>query len=385
MELSVVIPSLNEEATIEETLKQVWEGIRLAGGSGEIVVVDSSSDRTAQIAEACGARVIRSPKKGLGQAYIDAVPHLRGKYIVMGDADCTYDFREIPLFTQKLAEGYEYVMGTRTRGVIERGAMPWLHRYFGNPVTTWLLNVLVNTRFSDIHCGLRAMTAEALRRIDIQSPSWEYASEMVLKSGLLKLKSCEIPIHFYRDKPGRQSHHRRLGWFSPWYAGWLNVKIMLLYAPDKTIIQPGFAFLAAGLALIFLQVRGPVALGRITLSTNFMLLGLTVAILGFSCIQMGVLSLTFSECNRFHRSRMTAVLLDHFTYRNGVVLGAVFVAGGLFLTSSLAAEWVRNGFRLAHLPWYSVTGFMFIVFGIQTLLFTLVYQAFLLGRQSRGS
>src|ERR671911_367950 len=154
-ELSIVIPALNEELTVGEFVDWCKRGLEKAGIEGEIVIVDSSDDSTAEIALAHGARVLKTPRRGLGRAYIDAIPYIRGQYVLMGDADCTYDFRELAPFVECFRAGYEYVMGSRWRGSIEPGAMPRLHQYLGTPVTTWILNSLYGSRFSDIHCGMR--------------------------------------------------------------------------------------------------------------------------------------------------------------------------------------------------------------------------------------
>ena len=178
-ELSIVIPALNEERNISEFVSWCRQGLERANIRGEILIVDSSTDSTADLSLRGGARVLKTPKRGLGRAYIDAIPYIRGKYIIMGDADCTYDFREIEPFVDKFRQGFEYIMGSRFRGFIEPQSMPALHRYLGTPVTTWVLNVLYATRFSDIHCGMRGITRDALLRINLSSQSWEYASELV--------------------------------------------------------------------------------------------------------------------------------------------------------------------------------------------------------------
>jgi len=188
-ELTILIPAMNEELTVGDFVAWCHEGIREAGVVGEILIVDSSTDRTAEIALEGGARVLRTPRRGLGRAYIDALPYVRGRYVVMGDADCTYDFRQVGLFVKALQDGNEYAMGSRWRGSIEPGAMPKLHQYFGTPITTWALNVLFGSRFSDIHCGMRGITRDALLRMGLVSQSWEYASEMVLKSVRMGLKA----------------------------------------------------------------------------------------------------------------------------------------------------------------------------------------------------
>ncbi len=209
-ELSIVIPALNEELTIAQFVDWCMEGLRQANVKGEILIIDSSTDSTPEIAVAKGARVLKAPKRGLGRAYIDALPYIRGRYVLMGDADCTYDFRILGPFMEKFHEGHEYVMGSRFRGYIEPGSMPPLHQYFGTPITTWLLNFLYSSHFSDIHCGMRGITRDALYRMDLQSQSWEYASEMVLKSVRMELRTAEVPVRFLKDQEGRFSHHKRV-------------------------------------------------------------------------------------------------------------------------------------------------------------------------------
>jgi len=244
--LSIIIPALNEESVISEFMDWANEGIAKACVSAEVMIVDSSSDRTPEFALAKGARVLKTPVRGLGRAYQDALGYARGRYILMGDADCTYDFREVEPFMRRFEEGYEFVMGSRFKGTIEAGAMPALHRYFGTPLATFILNFLYGSSFSDIHCGMRGVTREGLERIDIQSQSWEYASEMVVKSVRLGLKTVEVPVRFYKDRHGRVSHHKRMGWFSPWYAGWINLRAMLIHGADYFVVKPGWVALAIG-------------------------------------------------------------------------------------------------------------------------------------------
>src|SRR5258708_331263 len=251
-QISIVIPALNEELTIGDFVDWCKEGLETAGIRGEILIVDSSSDATSTIALAGGARVLRTPKRGLGRAYIDALPFVRAPYILMGDCDCTYDFRELGPFMERFREGYEFVMGSRWRGYIEPGSMPPLHQYLGTPVTTWILNVLYSSHFSDIHCGMRGITTEALARMDLRSQSWEYASEMVLKSVHMDLRTEEVPIRFLKDREGRLSHHKRAGWFSPWQAAWINLRAMFVYGADFFLYKPGLLLLTVALsALLF--------------------------------------------------------------------------------------------------------------------------------------
>src|SRR2546423_1367766 len=227
VEGSIVVPALNEEITVGEFVDWCKEGLERAGVRGQILIIDSSSDRTPDIVLEHGGEVLRTPKRGLGRAYIDATPYIRGRWLILGDADLTYDFRELSPFVEAFRNGAEFVMGSRFRGSIEKGAMPGLHRYFGTPLTTWILNRIYGSHYSDIHCGMRGLTRSAFDSIDLKSQSWEYASEMVLKAARLKLVTAEVPVKFYKDRQGRFSHHRRMGWLSPWMAGWLNLKWLM--------------------------------------------------------------------------------------------------------------------------------------------------------------
>src|SRR5437868_1527889 len=186
VDVSIVVPSLNEEITVGEFVDWCKEGLERAGVRGQILIIDSSTDKTPEIVLQHGGEVLRTPKRGLGRAYIDAASYIRGQWIIMGDADLTYDFRELLPFVEAFRNGAEFVMGSRLRGSIEQGAMPGLHRYFGTPLTTWVLNRIYGSRYSDIHCGMRGLTRSAFDRIDLKSQSWEYASEMVLKAARFK-------------------------------------------------------------------------------------------------------------------------------------------------------------------------------------------------------
>ena len=223
-EVTILIPTLDEELTIAEFVGWCREGIQKAGTRAEILIVDSSNDRTAEIALAEGARVLKTPRRGLGRAYIDAVPHVRGRFVIMGDADCTYDFRVLRPFVDACRSGAEFVMGSRFKGKIAPGAMPALHRYFGIPLTTFILNHACGGKFSDIHCGMRALTRDALERMDLRSQGWEYASEMVLKSVRMGLATTEVAIDFLPSPAGRVSHMKRRGPLEPWRAGWANLR-----------------------------------------------------------------------------------------------------------------------------------------------------------------
>jgi len=323
-ELSIVIPALDEELTVGDFVDWCMQGLEAAGVVGEVLIVDSSRDRTAEVALAHGARVLKAPRRGLGRAYIDALPYARGRYILMGDADCTYDFRQLAPFVEKLREGYEYVMGSRWRGSIEEGSMPFLHRYLGTPVTTWILNVLYGSSFSDIHCGMRAITRDALARMDLRSQSWEYASEMILKSVRMELGTAEVPVTFLRDREGRESHHKRAGWFSPWAAAWINLRAMFTYGSDFFLLKPGAVLVVLGLLVTIPSTFGDVDIGPVTLSLNWHFLGVATFVVGFQAFLLGCIAQVLFDYTGKHRRRW----LGLFPYTRTVLISfAVFVAG----------------------------------------------------------
>jgi glycosyltransferase involved in cell wall biosynthesis len=375
--VSIVVPALNEEIVVSEFVRWCHEGLCQAGVRGEILIVDSSTDTTAELALAEGARVLKVPRRGLGRAYIDALPFIRGQYVILGDADCTYDFRNIGEFIARFRDGYEFVMGTRLRGFIQQGSMPALHRYLGTPVTTWILNVLYSSDFSDIHCGMRGITLDAFRRMGLQSQSWEYASEMVLKSVHMHLRTTEVPVRFYKDRDGRVSHHRREGWFSPWKAAWINLRAMFVYGADFFLVRPGAVLLAVGLLLTLPLTFGSLALGPVTFSLHWSLAGVALAVLGLQSIYLGVLARLLYESDGAVRRRW----LRWFRYNRAVGASAALFALGVALLSFLVIDYLSNDLRLPSLtldggPSYqAVTGLLLIMMGFSTFTFTLVLHA----------
>ena len=374
-EISIVIPALNEELNITEFVSWCRAGLDTANIRGEILIVDSSTDRTAERALAAGARVLKTPKRGLGRAYIDAIPYIRGRYVLMGDADCTYDFRELASFVEAFRNGFEYIMGSRFRGYIEPGSMPHLHRYLGTPVTTWILNVLYATHFTDIHCGMRGITRDALVRINLSSQSWEYASELVLKSVQMKIRTTEVPVRFLKDRNGRESHHKRMGWFSPWQAAWINLRAMFVYGADFFVLRPGLAMLWAGVLLIIAGMFGPLTIGPVTFSLYWMLLGLTLAVLGLQSFYFGCLAQVLNDLTGSARLRWANL----FRYTRSVAWSAAATLGGCAAVAPLVRQYVHLGLSLprpvpveSHL---AVAGLFFVIAGFTNFCFTLVLHA----------
>ena len=375
-ELSIVIPALNEEKTVGDFVDWCKEGLASAGVVGEVLIVDSSIDRTTEIALEHGARVLRAPRRGLGRAYIDALPFIRGRFVLMGDADCTYDFRNLGPFVDRFRRGYEFVMGSRWKGSIEPGSMPALHRYLGTPVTTGILNVVYSSHFSDIHCGMRGVTRDALLRMGLQSQSWEYASEMVLKSVHMRLRTAEVPVRFLKDREGRLSHHKRAGWLSPFQAAWINMRATFVYGAEFFTFRPGLAILAAGLLLTLPLAGGPITVGRVHFSLYWMLLGLTLTVVGLQSFYVGCLAQVLHDYTGVARRRWLRV----FPYTRTVLVSAAASMLGLALSSALLVDYLRSNLALSrtdHIPYLGVLGLVlligsFLTFGFNLLLHALV-------------
>jgi len=368
-EFSIVIPSLNEELTMADFVTWCQEGLKKAGVRGEILIIDSGSDRAGEVALAHGARVLKTPKRGLGRAYQDALPYIRGKFILMGDCDCTYDFRELEPFVKEFHAGAEFVMGSRFRGYIEPGSMPPLHRYLGTPVTTWILNVIFASHFTDIHCGMRGISKAGFVRMDLQSQSWQYASEMVLKSVHMQLRTAEVPIRFLKDRDGRLSHHKRSGWFSPWHAAWINLQAMFVYGADFFLFKPGLFLLLLGSLLTFPLSLGPITLGPITFSLYWMLLGVSLALLGLQCVFMGILAKVFFD----YSGDVKAKWFRRFSYTRAVASSGVLFTVGLGFAVSLTVDYYRNHFSLAATTNnLGITGLLLMIMGFMSFTFTLI-------------
>jgi len=248
--------------------------------------------------------------------------------------------------------------------------MPVLHRYFGTPLTTWILNRIYHSSYSDIHCGMRGITLEAFIQMDLRSQSWEYASEMVLKAARLHLKTTEVPVRFYKDRDGRMSHHKRMGWLSPWIAGWINLKVMLVYTPDSFLMKPGMLLSFFGIALSVALSFGTFSIGHISFNLYWMLLAVTCATLGYSCIQIGVLACMVHGL----RPKISRFVEKNFSYNTGMLCAVLLTLLGVVLVGNLARQYLEYGLRLAEISRPAIMGLLLITMGFQTFCFTLLVE-----------
>jgi glycosyltransferase involved in cell wall biosynthesis len=374
-EVTILVPAVNEQITVEDFVAWCHEGLVAAGAKGEILIVDSSDDATPELAVNGGARVLHTPRRGLGRAYIDATPYVRGRYVIMGDADCTYDFRKLAPFIEAMRNGTEYAMGSRWKGSIEKGAMPALHQYFGTPFTTWILNRLYGSHFSDIHCGMRGITRDALMKMGIVSQSWEYASEMVLKSVRMELVTTEVPVTFLKDREGRLSHHKRSGWFSPFSAAWINLRAMFIHGAEFFLFKPGVFLLVLGLLLSLPLAFGDITIGAVTFSLYSMLIGVALSVIGLQSIYFGCLAHVFLDYGGRLRERWRRI----FTYTKMMVISGALFALGVALVITLVVTFVSKDFALppadAMVNHLGVLGLMLMIMGFSTFCFTLLLHA----------
>ncbi len=340
--VTVLVPAMNEEVTIETFCKWCHEGFSRAGVVGEILLIDSSDDSTPEIALSNGARVLRVPRNGIGRAYQNAMQHIRGEYVVLGDADCTYDFRDLGSFVSRLREGFDLVMGTRFRGKMERGAMPLHHKYFGSPLTTLLADILLGLRLSDIHCGMRGMTKKSLIELDLKSDGWEYASEMIVNSVRKSYRITEIGIPFFKDVEGRVSHVKREGWTTPFRAGWRTVCVLLTNAADFFLVKPGIFLSFIGSILLFALSAGPVTISDTTFTLNTMSFGLVIAGIGYFMTAFGTVTRCIYDQTNVIVRKWNRIL----SFNRVMPMSLVVVATSVIPILKLINKWLSNNQKL---------------------------------------
>jgi len=340
IDVSVVLPCLNEEQTIGiciDKAKKVFEEQEI---NGEIVVSDNgSTDDSVKIAEEKGARVVHQKKRGYGNAYLKGFDSAKGRYIVMADADDTYDLLEMPGFLEILKnEDVDFVMGTRLKGKIFPGAMPWLHRYIGNPVLTLILNILFHASISDAHCGMRAFTKEAYKKLDLKTAGMEFASEMVIRATKEHLRIKEIPITYHPRKGSPAS----LKSFSD---GWRHLRFMLLFAPNWLFMVPGIIFFASGLFLIFAILNGPLIIGSMQFDIHPMIFGAFLSILGLQVIIFGLQSKMYASSIGFKKQgKSMEFVKEHFTLEKGSIIGILIFLIGILILLYISNKWLTIGF-----------------------------------------
>jgi glycosyltransferase involved in cell wall biosynthesis len=334
--VSAVIPCLNEESTIALCIEKARASFRAMGVVGEVVVADNgSTDQSVAIATAHGARVVHEARKGYGAALHRGITEARGSNIVMGDADDSYDWSAIEPFVTKVDEGYDLVMGNRFAGGIQPGAMPPLHRYFGNPMLSAVARIAFGVKIGDFHCGMRAFTRAAYDRMYTQTTGMEFATEMIANAAHQDLRIGEIPTKLYPDKRNRPPHLRSFR------DGWRHLRFILTYAPDYIYLAPGLGLLALGFVLQAVLVAGPVRVGSLYLGIHFLALGCLLSLAGVNVFNLGVLAKTLMA-QRYpgFRSRIANWVKRSFSVELGIAIGASLAIAGTAVDGAILLQWL---------------------------------------------
>lgn len=340
MELTILMPCLNEEETLEIGIKKANMFLKENCVEGEILIADNgSTDRSIEIAEKNGARVINVSNKGYGNALIAGCENAKGKYVIMGDADDSYDFLHLMPFLEKLREGYELVMGNRFAGGIEKGAMPWLHRYIGNPILSFIGRLFYGSKIKDFHCGLRGYNTEAMRKLKLNTGGMEYASEMVVKSELNGLKIAEVPTTLKRDGRSRPPHLRSF------HDGWRHLKFLLIYAPDWLFLYPGIImFLIGMIGTGTILIEDVVQLWGIRFSINTLLYSCIFIIIGAKIAYLYVFTRVYASNHDFIVKSRIANRIEKFSVDGGVFVGVLLMLIGIALSIMAVVFWKSTGF-----------------------------------------
>jgi len=367
--VSIIIPSLNEEKTIGSCIQKAFLSLKNEGIDGEIIVSDSSSDNSREIAISMGVKVVIPVNKGYGNAYFEGIRYAKGDIFLFTDADDTYDLSEMPKFLEPLMSGKaDFVMGTRIKGDIKKNAMPWLHRYVGNPILTTILNMLFKTYLSDAHCGMRAITKKGYEKLDMKSEGMEYASEMIIEAARKKLRITEVPISYYPRQTPSKLHS--------WGDGWRHLRFMMLYNPTPFLFIPGlFVFCLGVFMTAALSMRGNVE----TTSLHSFILGSMLAIIGIQMIATGGYMKIYGIIhNKIDRTGITAQMLDYHSLEMGLLLGLILVAGGIISGAGVIYKWIISGYGSLSEVGNAIIAMVLAAVGIQIIFSTLIISIFLL-------
>jgi len=354
--VSVVIPCLNEEDNVESCVRGAIGALDAAGLVGEVIVVDNDSDdRSAEIAAAAGARVILEPRRGYGSAYLAGFAAARGSYIVMADADLTYDFNEIPRFVRRLEGGAELVMGNRM-GNIQPGAMPWLHRYIGNPLLTGLLNLFFRTGVRDAHCGMRALRRDVLGRLDLRTTGMEFASEMVIRAAKQNLAIAEIDIE-YHPRGGESK-------LSSFRDGWRHLRFLLVHSPTYLFILPGALLAALGLFVSITVLAHLDILGR-SWDLHAMIGGALFTIIGTQVLALGLCAHAYGTYFMGEKDAWFDTARAHFRLEHGLMVGGTIALAGFVTALVVVIDWIGHGFGPLGQQKLALAGFELLIVGLQ--------------------
>lgn len=340
LELTILMPCLNEAETLGTCVRKAMDYLARSGIAGEVLVADNgSTDGSQAIAESLGARVVAVPERGYGAALIAGIAAARGRFVIMGDSDDSYDFTALDPFVAKLREGYELVMGNRFKGGIKPGAMPPLHRYLGNPVLSTIGRLFFGSPVGDFHCGLRGFERGAMRRLELRAPGMEFASEMVVKATVQGLRMAEVPTTLSPDGRSRPPHLRS------WRDGWRHLRFLLVFCPRWLFLYPGAGLFLAGLLAMALLLPGPVRVAGLTFDVHTLLYASGAMIMGFQAVQFWVFARIYgAQEGVVPEDRRLSALLARVGLEPALIVAGLLVVLGLALGIAAVAIWGAERF-----------------------------------------
>ena len=364
LELTILMPCLNESETLETCIRKAQGFLEANQIRGEIVVGDNgSTDGSQEVARRCRARVVDVPVRGYGAALIYGSTEARGKYIIMGDSDDSYDFSDLLPFVEKLRAGYDVVIGNRLTGGIKPGAMPWKNRWIGTPALSAIGRILFRCPVIDFNCGLRGFSVDAFRKMKLRTTGMEFASEFVIKATQLGARMTEIPITLWADKRGRPPHLRSFR------DGWRHLRFMLLYTPNWLFLLPGASFGALGLFLVLWLLPGPrTVASHVVLDVHTMIFGVIFTLLGAQIVSIGLFAKVFSYCERFDRGTVSLKrVLRRVTLESGLLLGGALFLAGFAGCAWVTWRWAASGFGELHEVRQVLFWSMWLFLGLQVI------------------
>ncbi|MGB9184458.1 MAG: glycosyltransferase family 2 protein [Solirubrobacteraceae bacterium] len=356
LEVSVVIPCLNEADSIEECVRSALAVLESNAISGEIIVADNDSeDDSPRLAAAAGAIVVHEPERGYGSAYLAGFAVARGRYILMADADLTYDFEEIPRFLAELNAGADMVIGNRMKN-IQPGAMPWHHRYIGNPLLSGLLNLLFRTGVDDAHCGMRALRRDLLPRLDLRTTGMEFASEMVIRAAKEHLEIRQFAIEYHpREGESKLSSFRD---------GWRHLRFLLVHSPNHLFIFPGAVMALIGFLVELIVLTQIGVFGR-QWSIHALIAGALLAIVGTQVVALGICAHAYGTYFMGERDGWFDRMRARYKLEHGLLLGGAILLAGLIVGAVIVIDWIQRGFGVLSEERLAVLAATLIIVGIQ--------------------
>ncbi|MBZ9578025.1 glycosyltransferase family 2 protein [Patescibacteria group bacterium] len=358
-EVSIILPCLNEEQSLGTCLEKIKKVVRKNNLNAEIIVVDNgSTDNSCKIAKRKKVKIIYEPKRGYGSAFLKGFEVAKGKYFFCADSDGSYDFREIPRFIEELKKGSDFVIGDRFKGKVKKGAMPWFHRYIGNPMLSGILRLFFKTKIQDVHCGMRTITKKALKELNLRATGMEFASEMVIQAVKKNLKTKEIPIDYHKRKGTSKLKSFR--------DGWKHLRFMLLYSPLFLFFIPGVLLFLIGLISMLWLYFGSLNIFGIEFQYHPMFLSALLIIIGYQLIIFSLFAKTYA-INHLGEKPIFNKLYKYLTIEKAGIVGIIIVLLGIIIFATIFFKWLNTGFGELDEIKNSITALTLIIVGIQTI------------------